>query len=55
MTDDQLSLGYCPTCECEIGGAWKLIEYQRSDGETGMFAECPSCDDVVTPRRADAD
>lgn len=54
MTDDSTPLGYFPTCEREIGGAWKLIEYQQSDGGTGIFAECPPCDDGVTPRQADA-
>ncbi|WP_445972131.1 DUF7837 family putative zinc-binding protein [Halorubrum miltondacostae] len=44
MTDTPTSLGHCPSCDREISAAWKLIEYEQADGETGVFAERPECD-----------
>ncbi|WP_442903396.1 DUF7837 family putative zinc-binding protein [Halobacterium sp. KA-4] len=26
-----------------------LVEYETSDGENGLWAECPSCEEVVAP------
>ncbi|GAA0541531.1 hypothetical protein GCM10008994_15770 [Halorubrum ejinorense] len=49
MTDSPPALGHCPSCEQEISAAWKLIEYEQADGNTGIFAECPSCEKVVKP------
>ncbi|WP_443984493.1 DUF7837 family putative zinc-binding protein [Halorubrum sp. ASP1] len=49
MTDSPPPLGHCPSCEREISAAWKLIEYDQADGDTGIFAECPSCEKVVKP------
>jgi hypothetical protein len=49
MTDSPAPLGHCPSCEREISAAWKLIEYEQADGNTGIFAECPSCEKVVKP------
>ncbi|WP_449405253.1 DUF7837 family putative zinc-binding protein [Halorubrum salinarum] len=49
MTDTPPALGHCPSCDTEISAAWKLIEYEQADGSTGVFAECPSCDEVVNP------
>ena len=37
-------LGRCPYCATSITRAWLLIKY-----ETGVWAECPECDDVVEP------
>jgi len=28
---------------------WLLVEYETDDGDTGIWAECPNCDDVVAP------
>ncbi|TKX57100.1 hypothetical protein EXE43_18260 [Halorubrum sp. SS5] len=50
MTNNPLSLGHCPTCNREISQAWKLIEYERADGDIGVFAECPTCDEVIKPQ-----
>lgn len=50
MTNGPSLLGHCPTCECEISKPWKLIEYEQADGNTGVFAECPSCNEVVKPQ-----
>ena len=49
MTDTPAPLGHCPSCEREISAAWKLIEYEQADGNTGIFAECPPCEKVVKP------
>lgn len=46
-TKDQL--GHCPQCGEAIPATWKLIEYEREDGTTGVFAECPTCEAVVKP------
>ena len=42
-------LGRCPECEEEISTAWLLIEYEKEDGKTGIWAECPGCGTVVSP------
>jgi uncharacterized C2H2 Zn-finger protein len=49
MTDDRHSLGQCPRCGHEIPPGLLLVEYETDDGETGIWAECPRCDDVVDP------
>ena len=49
MTSHQTVLGACPACETPIPSGRLLIEY-RTDGRREMFAECPSCRDVVHPR-----
>jgi uncharacterized C2H2 Zn-finger protein len=49
MSSDGSPLGRCPECDRSIPPGWKLIEYERTTGETGVFAECPSCDAVVRP------
>ena len=49
MTDDTPKLGRCPECEENISAAYILVEYEKNDGTTGIWAECPSCDDVVNP------
>jgi endogenous inhibitor of DNA gyrase (YacG/DUF329 family) len=43
-------LGACPNCGTPVPRPWLLIEYERSDGGTGVYAECPDCGDVVRPR-----
>ncbi|WP_225333330.1 phage terminase large subunit family protein [Halomicrobium urmianum] len=51
MTPDynQAALGTCPHCESEVPPVYRLIEYEKDDGSTGVFAECPQCTDVVEP------
>lgn len=49
MTADSRSLGRCPECGRSVPSGWLLIEYERADGERGVFAECPSCEAVVRP------
>ncbi|CQH63594.1 small CPxCG-related zinc finger protein (plasmid) [Halobacterium hubeiense] len=49
MPPDDLSLGQCPNCGEPISHAWLLVEYTKDDGTDGVWAECPSCEDVVEP------
>jgi len=49
MTPDESSLGRCPDCGEPISTAYLLVEYEKEDGQTGIWADCPSCDDVVAP------
>lgn len=43
------TLGRCPDCRTEIATRDALIEYERDDGESAVWAECPSCLAVVHP------
>jgi endogenous inhibitor of DNA gyrase (YacG/DUF329 family) len=49
MSHEQSSVGECPDCGREIRSTNTLISYEKDDGTTGIFAECPECDDVVEP------
>jgi len=49
MPPDDASLGQCPDCGESISAAWLLVEYRKDDGTEGVWAECPSCKDVVAP------
>jgi hypothetical protein len=49
MTDDP-PLGRCPKCGEELSSAYVLVEYEKDDGTTGIWAECPICDGVVSPQ-----
>ena len=49
MTDSPPALGHCPNCDREITETWTIIEYEQADGDIGIFAECPDCDEVVKP------
>ena len=49
MPNDADILGRCPDCGKSISRAWLLVEYETDDGDTGIWAECPDCDDVVAP------
>ncbi|WP_262174474.1 hypothetical protein [Haloarcula laminariae] len=48
MTPDD-ALGQCPDCGTTITEAGVLIEYEDTEGQMGMWAECPDCNDVVEP------
>ncbi len=48
MSSTRPPLGGCPHCGTEIPDYRLLIEYETADGPS-VFAECPSCEDVVTP------
>ena len=49
MTGDP-PLGNCPKCGEELSSAYVLVEYEKDDGTTGIWAECPICDEVVSPQ-----
>ncbi|WP_455429257.1 DUF7837 family putative zinc-binding protein [Haloplanus rubicundus] len=49
MTNDTRKHGRCPKCDEDISVAHVLVEYEKDDGTTGLWAECPTCDDVVSP------
>ena len=49
MTSDTPNHGRCPECDEGISASWILVEYEKDDGTTGVWAECPVCDDVVSP------
>jgi endogenous inhibitor of DNA gyrase (YacG/DUF329 family) len=49
MNSDASELGRCPDCGEPVPEAWLLIEYETVDGEKGIYAECPACEDVVAP------
>ncbi len=49
MTNGTSELGRCPDCGEDISAAWILVEYEKDDGSTGIWAECPVCETVVSP------
>lgn len=49
MNPDNRTLGTCPNCGHPIRPLDELITYERSDSSVGVFAECPSCEEVVNP------
>lgn len=49
MTTNRSEAGHCPNCGEEIPDAWHLVEYTTDTGGTGIWAECPTCEDVVAP------
>jgi hypothetical protein len=42
-------LGTCPHCHTAITASHVLIEYETSDGQEAVWAECPECREVVDP------
>ncbi|WP_042665599.1 hypothetical protein [Haloferax sp. ATB1] len=51
MTNESTTIGRCPDCETELHEYHVLIEFETEDGGTGLFADCPECDDVVRLNR----
>ncbi|WP_449272362.1 DUF7837 family putative zinc-binding protein [Halorarum halophilum] len=49
MASSDRQLGVCPHCETDIHARDVLIEY-REDNETGIWADCPHCSEVVHPQ-----
>ncbi|GAA0528876.1 hypothetical protein GCM10008992_31880 [Halorubrum aquaticum] len=49
MTTNNAVLGSCPQCGHEIREVWVLIEYQTTEGNVGVWAECPNCETIVDP------
>ena len=48
MSSTRPPLGGCPHCGTEIPDYRLLIEYEINEG-VGIFAECPTCREVVSP------
>lgn len=46
---DRLLLGHCADCESPIPTDRLLITYTTPEGWPRMYADCPSCGDVVRP------
>lgn len=44
-------LGLCPNCSESIADRDVIIEYERDDGTTGVYAECPDCREIIAPER----
>ncbi len=42
-------LGTCPDCGETIRRIDVLIEYETTDGQPAVWAECPNCNTVVHP------
>jgi hypothetical protein len=49
MRTQPATLGYCPFCGDTVTEHDVLIRYETTDGELGVWAECPGCRDVVDP------
>ncbi|SNR74561.1 hypothetical protein SAMN06266787_1199 [Halorubrum ezzemoulense] len=49
MTANNSVLGSCPQCGHEISEVWVMIEYETTEGEAGVWAECPNCETIVDP------
>ncbi len=49
MNRDVPILGRCPECGTDVSRARILVEYEKDNGTTGRWAECPGCEDVVSP------
>nr|WP_308203187.1 phage terminase large subunit family protein [Halorubrum ezzemoulense] len=52
MTENDSVLGSCPQCGHEVREAWVMIEYETTEGEEGVWAECPNCETIVDPIHA---
>lgn len=48
MVPQHSILGTCPNCHTSITVAAILIEYETAN-ERRVYAECPSCRDVIHP------
>jgi len=49
MTRKTPDYGRGPECDTDISAAHILVESETDNGTTGIWAECPGCDDVVSP------
>lgn len=49
MTADSSSLGWCLDCGENLSSSPVVVKYDRSDGSTGIWAECPACGTIVHP------
>lgn len=49
MATQNAPLGSCSFCGATVSRQDTIIEYERDDGSTGIWAECPACREVVDP------
>lgn len=49
MPFDNATLGRCPDCGATIPERCLLIEYETKADDETAYAECPACEEVVTP------
>ncbi|WP_455549937.1 DUF7837 family putative zinc-binding protein [Halorubrum ezzemoulense] len=47
--DPETIRGDCSFCGETVTGRHALIHYETTDGDPGVWAECPSCGEVVDP------
>ncbi|TKX41382.1 hypothetical protein EXE41_18115 [Halorubrum sp. SD690R] len=44
--------GTCSFCGDTVTGRHAIIEYETDSGRPGVWAECPSCGEIVDPTHA---
>lgn len=49
MPDEAEALGLCPECGEQVTPPWVLLRYEKDDGTEGVWAECPNCQEVISP------
>lgn len=49
QVSDRSMLGACPNCSEAIADHDVIIEYECTDGSTGVYAECPDCREIIAP------
>ncbi len=48
-TKSKKVLGNCSFCQAEVQHRHVIIDYENDDGESGYWAECPNCNEIVDP------
>jgi len=52
-TDDPETVrGDCSFCGETVTGRHAIIQYETDSGDPGVWAECPSCGEIVDPTNA---
>jgi len=52
MSKKHNELGCCSFCGTTITASQAIITYDTDDGTTGIWAECPKCDEIVDPENS---
>ncbi|WP_449404445.1 DUF7837 family putative zinc-binding protein [Halorubrum persicum] len=50
--DPETVRGDCSFCGETVTGRHAIIHYETADGDTGVWAECHSCGEIVDPTDA---
>jgi RNase P subunit RPR2 len=45
----EMMRGTCSFCGETVTGQHAIIQYETASGEPGVWAECPSCGEIVDP------